>query len=139
MKLVLLFLLLLLPALCLESCDCATHPVPKETIAIVEFEIEEPTAQTGAAAFTVVTGTTIRLRWKIEGPVQRILLAAGDQILAELGPEGREISFTDSCEDNVCGTQQPKERVLYSLLAFGEGDNTISATRSLAISVTQGP
>ena len=118
------------------ACDLSTDADDGGRVAITEFRIErsEPPGTIDAGAWAVARGATLTFAWSVEGPVEHLVLSAGDRVVAELPPDAT--SLVDDCAAGPCGTAEAGA-VVYTLAAVGSGDDPSADARSLAVQVSE--
>lgn len=124
----------LLVALSPLACDLSAAPSEDGAVAIAEFRIEraEPPGTVTDGRLAVDAGARLTFALAVDGPVERLVLSAGERVLAELSPA--TTVHVDDCALGPCGTAAAGE-VVYTLAAVGSGDDPSVDARSLSVQV----
>lgn len=130
------FVAALLVALSPLACNLSADADDGGQVSIAEFRIEraEPPGSVAAGRLSVVPRARLTLALAVDGPVERLVLSAGERVLAELSPDATV--YVDDCDVAPCGTAETGE-VVYTLAAIGSGEDPATAARSLAVQVTE--
>lgn len=118
------------------GCNLSTEANDAGKVEVLELGLDraEPPAAIVDGRPSVAVGAKLTFAFAAAGAVEKLVLSAGDRVLAELPPEAT--SYVDDCAAATCGTAEVGE-ILYTLAAVGSGDPPAVDARSLAVQVSE--
>jgi hypothetical protein len=126
----------LLVALSSLACNLSTEPDRSGKVEVLEFRVEAavPAGTVVDGRLSVPAGARLSFAFAADGAVEKLVLSAGERVLAELPPDAT--SYVDDCAAGPCGTAAAGE-VLYTLAAVGSDEDASTDARSLSVLVTE--
>lgn len=127
--------MVLLVGLPLVACNLSTRANDGDRVTIAEFRIEgsEPSGTIDGGSWVVDEGATLRLAFSVDGPVEQLVLSAGDRVLSQLPLDAT--SYVDDCAAGPCGTAEAGT-IVYTLAAIGPEDSRSTDARSVEVQVS---
>jgi hypothetical protein len=125
----------LVVGLSLVACNLSTSANEGDRITINEFRLDqsEPPGSIDGGAWAVAQGATLTFGISVDGPVELLVLSAGEGVLAHLPLDAT--TYVDDCAAGPCGTSG-EGTVVYTLAAIGPGDNPSVDARSVEVRVS---